>query len=53
MPYGTILYDVEGPIATITLNRPGHLNTIVPPIPDEIEAAVHAAVRDESPIRGM
>ena len=27
-------------MATITLNRPGQLNTIVPPMPDEIEAAV-------------
>ncbi len=48
MQYETILYDVEGPVATITLNRPEQLNTIVPPMPDEIEAAVHAAVRDES-----
>jgi hypothetical protein len=28
-----------GPIATITLNRPDRLNTIVPPMPDEFEAA--------------
>ena len=34
------------PIATITLNRPEALNTIVPPMPDEVEAAVHAAIRD-------
>ena len=32
-------------IATITLNRPDRLNTIVPPMPDEIEAAVTEAVR--------
>lgn len=48
MTYETILYDTEGPVATITLNRPKELNTIVPPMPDEIEAAVNAAVRDES-----
>lgn len=48
MSYETILYDVDGPVATITLNRPEALNTIVPPMPDEIEAAVNAAVRDES-----
>jgi enoyl-CoA hydratase len=46
MIYETILYGVAGPIATITLNRPERLNTIVPPMPDEIEAAVTAAVRD-------
>jgi len=48
MSFETILYDVEGPIATITLNRPEQLNTIVPPMPDEIEAAVNAAVRDDA-----
>ena len=47
MQFETLLYSVDGPIATITLNRPGQLNTIVPPMPDEIEAAVNAAVRDE------
>ena len=46
MTYETLLYSVDGPVATITLNRPGQLNTIVPPMPDEIEAAVNAAVRD-------
>ena len=42
MPYETLLYDADGAIATITLNRPERLNTIVPPMPDELEAAVHA-----------
>jgi enoyl-CoA hydratase/carnithine racemase len=46
MSYSTILYDVDGAIATISLNRPEALNTIVPPMPDEIEAAVHRAVAD-------
>ena len=46
MSYETILYDAEGAIATITLNRPERLNTIVPPMPDELEAAVHRAVSD-------
>ena len=44
--YETILYSSHGPIATITLNRPDDLNTIVPPMPDEVETAVNAAVRD-------
>ena len=47
MSYQTLLCTVEDAIATITLNRPEALNTIVPPMPDEIEAAVNAAVRDE------
>jgi enoyl-CoA hydratase len=46
MSYETLLYDTDGPIATITLNRPERLNTIVPPMPDELEAAVHAAGAD-------
>jgi enoyl-CoA hydratase len=46
MPYETLLYDVDGPTATITFNRPDRLNTIVPPMPDELEAAVGAAVAD-------
>jgi len=46
MPYETLLYGVDEAIATITLNRPDTLNTIVPPMPDELEDAVNAAVRD-------
>jgi enoyl-CoA hydratase len=48
MDFETILYDLDGAIAFITLNRPERLNTIVPPMPDEVEAAVHAATMDES-----
>jgi enoyl-CoA hydratase len=44
--YETILYACDGAVATITLNRPDALNTIVPPMPDEIQACVDAAVRD-------
>jgi enoyl-CoA hydratase len=47
MPYETLLYDTADAVATITLNRPRRLNTIVPPMPDELEAAVHRAVADE------
>jgi enoyl-CoA hydratase len=46
MPYETILYERDGAVATITLNRPERLNTIVPPMPDELEQAVTAANRD-------
>ena len=39
--YKTILYSTENAIATVTLNRPEALNTIVPPMPDELEDAIH------------
>jgi enoyl-CoA hydratase len=44
--YETILYATDGPVARITLNRPEQLNTIVPPMPDEVEHAVGVAARD-------
>ncbi len=44
--FETLLYKTEPPVATITLNRPDALNTIVPPMPDEIEAAIGLAERD-------
>ena len=46
MSFETLLYDVAGRVATITLNRPDRLNTIVPPMPDEFEAAVRDATLD-------
>ncbi len=46
--FETLLYDVAGPIATITLNRPDRLNTIVPPMPEEFESAIHAATFDQN-----
>ena len=46
MGYQTLLYRSADSIATITLNRPERLNTIVPPMPDELEAAVRDATRD-------
>jgi enoyl-CoA hydratase len=48
MSYQTILYAADGPIATITLNRPDELNTIVAPMPDEVQHAVDSAVRDQA-----
>ncbi len=48
MTFETLLYATDGPVATITLNRPERLNTIVPPMPEEFEAAVRTAVRDGS-----
>ena len=46
MSFETLLYDVRDGVATITLNRPEQLNTIVPPMPDELEASVQRAVAD-------
>jgi enoyl-CoA hydratase len=46
MDFQTLLYQVDAPIGIITLNRPERLNTIVPPMPEEIEQAVAAANRD-------
>src|SRR5207237_7235709 len=40
-------YAVEGPVAVITLNRPDRLNTIVRPMPDELEAGIGEATRDQ------
>ncbi len=48
MNFETLLYHTDGPIATVTLNRPDRLNTIVPPMPDEFEAAIAQATHDES-----
>lgn len=46
MNYETILYSVDEQVATISLNRPERLNTIVPPMPDEVQFAVGEATRD-------
>jgi enoyl-CoA hydratase len=46
MAYETLLYDAAEELATITLNRPERLNTIVPPMPEELESAVNRAIAD-------
>ena len=48
MTFTTLVYTADGPIATITLNRPEQLNTIVPPMPEEFESAIDLAIRDTS-----
>ena len=48
MAYETLLYTSTDAVATITLNRPERLNTIVPPMPSELEEAVQEAIRDEA-----
>jgi enoyl-CoA hydratase len=44
--FETLLYSVDEEVATVTLNRPDSLNTIVPPMPEELEAAVHRSIAD-------
>jgi enoyl-CoA hydratase len=44
--FETLHYAAADAIATITLNRADALNTIVPPMTDELEAAVTVAIRD-------
>jgi enoyl-CoA hydratase len=44
MPYETLLYDTADAVARITLNRPERLNTIVPPMPQELQDAVDEAI---------
>jgi enoyl-CoA hydratase/carnithine racemase len=48
LEFETLLYETDAAIATITLNRPDRLNTIVPAMPDDLERAVAAANRDRS-----
>ena len=43
MDHQTIWYLTDGTIATISLNRPERLNTIVPPMPEAIAATVDTA----------
>ena len=43
MDHQTIWYLTDGTIATISLDRPERLNTIVPPMPEEIAATVDTA----------
>jgi len=46
MSYKTLRYDTAEQIASITLNRPERLNTIVPPMPEELEETVNRATSD-------
>ena len=44
----TVRYDVEGAVATLTLNRPDRLNAIVPELIDDLEAALDRAQADSA-----
>jgi len=47
MPYETILYEKDGRLAYVTLNRPEKFNTIRPPMPAELEMALAEANADD------
>src|ERR1700722_4915732 len=47
MSFQTLIYERNERVARITFNRPERLNTIVPPMPDELQEAVEQAVADE------
>ena len=48
MTFENLLYEVEEPIATITLNRPKALNALTQPMWREIEVALRKAEADDS-----
>src|SRR5256884_2853212 len=41
-----LLYDTDGPVATITLNRPGRLTAVPPDLVDLLDAALADAQAD-------
>ncbi len=47
MAFETILFEKEGGVATITLNRPERLNAFTLPMGDELTEAVEDVVNDE------
>src|SRR4051794_37770140 len=44
----TVLYEVDGRVATLTLNRPERLNAIVPALIADLDAALDRAQADDS-----
>jgi enoyl-CoA hydratase len=46
MPDDAILYDTDGPVATITMNRPAKLNALNPAMLDWLNAALDRAEAD-------
>ena len=48
MSYQNITYEKEGPIATVTLNRPEKLNALSDDLQLEVRDAFEAPVRDST-----
>jgi 2-(1,2-epoxy-1,2-dihydrophenyl)acetyl-CoA isomerase len=53
MTYQTIIFDVAGPVATITLNRPDKLNAFTEEMHRELAAALDSAGAPDSSIRAL
>lgn len=47
MPYREILYDVQGPIAILTLNRPERMNALTLTAHEELSGAIDEAYQDD------
>jgi enoyl-CoA hydratase len=45
---GTVLYERDGAVATLTLSRPERLNAIVPELIDDLEGALDTAEADDA-----
>lgn len=52
MAFETILFETEGPLAIITVNRPKALNALSPQVVGELEQAI-ADIRDSDDIRAV
>ena len=48
MAYDNILYEVDGPMALVTINRPAKHNAISLATLDELQAAVREAEQDDA-----
>ena len=51
MQYENILYETDGPIATVTLNRPDKLNALSDDLQSEVRHALHHAGFEDDTIR--
>jgi enoyl-CoA hydratase/carnithine racemase len=48
MNYQQILYEIDGPVATVTLNRPTRMNALTKVMEAELRSAIEAAGQDSS-----
>jgi enoyl-CoA hydratase len=44
----SVRFDLDGAVATLTLDRPDRLNAIVPELVDDLEAALDRAEADDA-----
>ena len=51
MTYEQLLYTVDGPLATITLNRPERMNALTKVLEAELRTAIDLAGGVETPMR--